>query len=146
MLLLAPPLAFLALAAADRLRARGDGSRARRSAARAARRRIAGARRRLARSDAASAFAEAERALLGYASDRLGRAAAGLTRDELCAELARAGAHPPAVRALLRALDLVEASRYGAGDAHGEEVLSAAERAVDALEEADWQPELEVAS
>jgi len=145
-LLLAPPLAFLSVAALRRLRGRADGERARRGAARTARRRIAAARRGLARGEGAAGLAELERALVGYASDRLERPAAGLTREELSAELARAGAHPPARRALLRALELVDASRYGAGDAQGEEVLAAAERAIETLEEADWQPDLEVAS
>ena len=140
-LLLVPPLVFLSIAAVDRLRTRGDGARALRGAARSARRLIGAARRQLARGDSSGALGELERALLGYASDRLGRAASGLTREALSAELARAGAHPPAVRALLRALELVDASRYGAGGAHGEEVLIASERAVDALEEADWRAE-----
>ena len=144
LLLLGPPAAFLSLAAVGGLRARGDATRVRRGAARSARRRIAAARRRLARGDGAGALAELERALLGYASDRLGRAAAGLTREELAVELARAGAHPPATRSLLRALDLVDSARYGAGDAAGDHLLRAAERAVAALEEADWQPGVEV--
>jgi hypothetical protein len=70
----------------------------------------------------------------------------GLTREALARELSRAGAHPPATRALLQALDVVDLARYGAGRAKGEEVLAAAERALSALEEADWQPEREVAT
>jgi hypothetical protein len=141
-LLLAPPLLFLALVIAGRLRA-GEGTRAARLAGPRARRTLAGARRRMAR-DPAAGLGEIERALLGYAAGRLGRPAAGLRREELASALARAGAHPPAVSALLRALDLVDACRYGAGDAHGEEVLTAAEDALAALDEADWQPDREV--
>ena len=74
----------------------GDAHPGAAQAARTARRRIAAARRRLARGDPAGAFAELEHGLLGYASGRLGRPAAGLTREELAVELARAGAHPPA--------------------------------------------------
>jgi hypothetical protein len=143
-LLLGLPLASLSVAAVERLRAHGDATRARRTAARSARKRIAAARRRLARGDPAGAFAELEHGLLGYASDRLGRPAAGLTREELAVELARAGAHPPATRALLRALDLVDSSRYGAGGGGGDEPLRVTERAIEALEEADWQPDMEV--
>jgi hypothetical protein len=137
-LLLVPPLAFLAAAGAERLRAGGAGARAIGAAARQARRRLAAARRKRAR-DPRGAAAEVERALLGYAGARLGRPAAGLTREALASELARAGAHAPAVRALLQALELVDAARYGAGDVHAEELLTGAERALEALEEADWQ-------
>jgi len=136
-LLAAPPVAFLAIAAAARLRA-GAGARAAAGAGRDARRALLGARRRHVR-DPAGAVAEAERALHAYASARLARPAAGLTRDALAAALARAGAHPRAVRALLQALELADAARYGGGAVDAEEVLVAAERAVAALEEADWE-------
>ena len=141
-LLVAPPVAFLAAAAAARLRA-GAGARAAAGAGREARRELLAARRRGGR-DPAGAAAEAERALQTYASRRLARTAAGLTRDALAAALALAGAHPRAVRALLQALDLADAARYGAGDVRVEEVLAAAERALAALEEADWEPAREV--
>lgn len=141
-LLALPPLAFAAAAGLERLRA-ADAGLASRVAGRSARRTLATARRRLSR-DPAGAMGEVERALLIYASGRLGRPAAGLTREALTSALTRAGAHPPAVRMLLQALELVDASRYGAGDAHGEEVLSAAEDALSALDEADWQPDREV--
>jgi hypothetical protein len=141
-LLLVPPLAFLGAGVAGRLRG-DDAARASRGVGRGARRALAGARRRLER-DPAGAIGELERALLGYAGGRLRRPAAGLTREELADALTRAGAHPPAVRALLAALELVDAARYGAGDVLGEEVLTAAERALDALDEADWQPDREV--
>jgi hypothetical protein len=144
-LLLLPPLAYAGAVVAERLRAGGDGGRASRRAGRRAQRRLSSARRRLAR-DPAGAMGEIERALLGYAGGRLARPAAGLTREALAAALARAGAHPPAVRSLLRALELVDVSRYGAGDALGEEVLSAAEAALEALDEADWQPVRETRS
>ncbi|HET6439746.1 MAG TPA: BatD family protein [Anaeromyxobacter sp.] len=137
-LLLLPPLGFVVATGAAALRARG--SRSGKGAARGSRRRITIARRLSARGNAAAALAEVERALLGYASERLGRSAAGLTREALIGQLSRAGAHAPALRALDQALELVEVSRYGGGDVHGEEVLTAAERALSALEEADWQP------
>jgi HAMP domain-containing protein len=145
-LLLAPPLAFLFLTAAGRLRLRGPGDGAPRRAGRSARRRMGRARRRLDRGDRPGFLAEVEHALLGYAADRLRRPAVGLTREALARELSGAGAHPPATRALLQALDVVDLARYGAGGAQGEEVLAAAERALSALEEADWQPEREVAT
>ena len=138
-LLVLPPLAFFSAAAADRLRRKAQGARALRGGARTARRRLRLARRHFSHGDATAAVAEVEQALSAYASNRLGHVAAGLTRDSLAEELLRAGAHPPAVRALFGALDLVDAARYGAGDLHGEELLTAAERALDALEEADWQ-------
>jgi len=140
-LLVLPPLAFFTASAVERLRSRALSARALRGGARTARRRLRLARRRLARGDAAAAVAEVEKALSGFAADRLGQVATGLTRDSLAEGLVRAGAHPPAVRALFEALELVDAARYGAGDLHGEEVLTAAERALEALEEADWQAE-----
>jgi hypothetical protein len=139
-----PPLAFAALALADRVRARaGRSETRRRGAARTARRRLARARAALARGASPEALGEVERALTGYATDRLGRPAAGLTRDALGAALARAGGHPPATRALLAALEACEAVRYGGGSGAPAEVLDAAERAIALLEEADWRPEAE---
>lgn len=139
------PLAFAALAAADRVRARAAGGDARRRrAGRTARRLLARARREAGRGDPAAALAEVERALLGYASDRLGRPARGLTREALAAELSRAGAHAPAVRALSHALDACDLVRFGGG-APGAAVLDAAERAVALLEEADLGPARKVA-
>jgi hypothetical protein len=138
-LLLAPPLCFAAAAAAIRLGARGPGGRARRAQARSSRRRLAAGRRRLSRGDVAGALAEAERALVGYAAERLGRPVSGLTRTALAAELSLAGAHPPAVRAVLQALERIDAARYGGAEARADEVLGSAERALSALEEADWQ-------
>ena len=140
-LLAVPPLTFLLAVAAGGLRSRATRTTA--APGRGARRRLSAARR-LRERDPAGAAAEAERALLAYAAGRLGRPATGLTRAALAAALDRAGAHPPAVRALLQALELVDASRYGAGDVHVEEVLTAAERALTALDEADWQPAPEV--
>ncbi|BDG02728.1 BatD family protein [Anaeromyxobacter oryzae] len=141
-----PPLAFAALALADRLRARAGAREARqRAAARTARRALAGARRDLARGDAAAFHGAVARALIGYAADRLGRPAVGYTRDALADALVRAGAHPVATRALSAALDACDAARYGGAGA-GEDVLAAAERAIALLEEADWRAEAEVAS
>jgi hypothetical protein len=138
--LLLPPIGFAVVVLLGRLRARGERAGGLLGAGRTARRRLRGARRRLLRGDPPGGVAEVERALLGYAADRLGRPAVGLTRGALLAELSRAGAHAPAVRALVQALDAVEVARYAAGDPGGEELLSAAERAVRLLEEADWQP------
>jgi hypothetical protein len=137
-LLALPPLAFAGLALADRLRARAGANTARRlqAAARTARRRLATARRHLARGDPGF-IAEVDRALTGYAADRLCRPAAGLTREALGAALAEAGAPPRAVRALLATLDQGDSARYGAG-ASGEELVLAAERALALLEEAEW--------
>jgi hypothetical protein len=135
--LVLPPLGLAGLALADRLRARaGATSARRRAAARTARRRLARARRELAGGETGAALAEAARALVAYATDRLGRPAAGLTRDALGAALAGAGAHAPAVRALLDALDRGDGARFGGAGA-AEEVLAAAERALALLEEAD---------
>ena len=78
-----------------------------------------------------------ERALIGYCADKLGRPAAGLTRDELARALAEAGAHPPALRALAAALDACDAGRFGGAVAR-QELLEIAGRAMAALEEAHW--------
>lgn len=136
-----PVLLYFGLVVTDRFRDRlraGEGARRVRRAGRGARRRLDAARRRLRAGDREGFFAEVERALTGYASDRLGSSAAGLTRDELTGALADAGAHPPATRALAAALDLLDAARFGRGSAEREEVLAAAERALATLEEADW--------
>ena len=143
-LLLAPPAAFLLVTALGRLQLGPRGAEPGRRAGRSARRRLGRARRRLERSDRPGALAEVEHALSGYAADRLGRPTARLTREALLKGLSRAGAHPPATRALREALDLLDLARFGAGGAQAEEVLAAAERAVGALEEADWQPDEEV--
>jgi hypothetical protein len=135
----APPLAFLALALAARLRqgfSRGEGARRRRGAASLARRRLAAARRRLAAGDARAANDDVARALEGYAADRLGQPVAGLTREALAAALARAGAHGPAAGLLRRALEASDAGRFG-GAAAAEDLLSRAEEAVARLEEAE---------
>jgi hypothetical protein len=133
-----PVLAFAALAAADRIRARlraQRGSRRARGAGRAALRRLARAERLARRGERDASLAEAERALLGWASDRLGRSASGLTRDALARALSGTGAPAPAVRALAAALDACDAARFGGDGASDAEVLAAAARAVRVLEE-----------
>jgi hypothetical protein len=138
---LAPVLLFLGVVVTDRARDRlraGEGARRVRHAGRGARRRLAAARRLLRAGDPERFFAEVERALTGYASDRLGASALGLTRRELEEALAEAGAHPPATRALAAALDLCDAARFGRGAAERTEILATAERALELLEEADW--------
>ena len=54
-----------------------------------------------------------------------------------CRALADRGAHPPAIRALLAALDGCDAGRFG-GAAPGEPLLQAAAEAMALLEESDW--------
>jgi hypothetical protein len=135
-----PVLLYAGLATFDRVRERraaGGGARRLREAGRVARRRLASATRLVAGAEAAPFFAEVERALTGYCGDKLGRPAAGLTRDELWRALAGAGAHAPAVRALAAALDATDAGRYG-GAADRGEVLALAGRAMELLEEAHW--------
>jgi hypothetical protein len=135
LLLALPPLLLAAVAGWQRAAAAGAATT--RAAGRSAQHRLDAARRRLGRGDRRAFVTEVERALTGYASQRLGRSAAGLTREALLAALGRAGAHPPAVRALAAALDAVELARYGGGGG-GPELLDAAERALALLEEADW--------
>jgi hypothetical protein len=140
LLLAGAPAAFALLSGVDRLRERheaGGGARRVARAGRVARRRLAQARRLAAGDEAAPFFAELERALVGYCGDKLGRSAAGLTRDELARLLTSAGAHPPAVRTLASALDACDAGRYG-GSAARDEVLALAGRAMELLEEAHW--------
>lgn len=147
-LLLLPPLAFAGLALSERLRerARIDAPARRvRGAVRASRRRLAAAERRLRGGDAAGFVAEVERALAGYAADKLGRPVTGLTRDALAQALTGAGAHPPAVRALLSALDGCDAARYG-GAAAAEPLLDAAAGALAILEDGDWKRGTEAGS
>jgi hypothetical protein len=140
LLLLVPPGGFAALLASERLRerARRDAPARRvRGAVRSARRRLSAAARRLRAGDAPGFVGEVERALTGYAADKLGRPVTGLRRDALAAALAGAGAHPPAVRALLAALEACDEARFG-GAAPGEPLLAAAADAMVLLEEADW--------
>ena len=135
-----PVLGYLGWAAAGRLRARRGadaGARRVRRASAAARRRLEQARQRIAAGDR-DALAEVQRALVGYASDKLGRPAAGLARAGLGAALAEAGAHAPAIRAALAALDACDAARYGRAAADAPDVVAAAERAIALLDEADW--------
>jgi hypothetical protein len=108
-----------------------------RIAGKVARQRLAGASRLLTGAEGTPFFAEVERALTGYCTDKLGRPAAGLTREELAGALAEAGAHPAALRALAAALDACDAGRFGGAVAR-EELLALAERAMAALEEAHW--------
>jgi oxygen tolerance protein BatD len=139
-LLGAPVALFAVLTGVDRLReahAADGGARRLRLAGRVARRRLATASRLAGGAEAGPFFAEVERALTGYCADKLGRPAAGLTRDELARALAEAGAHPPALRALAQALDACDAGRYG-GATVREEVLALAGRAMELLEEAHW--------
>lgn len=142
LLLLVPPGGLSWLLLSDRLRERSRRdapARRRRGAVRAARRRLAAAERRLRAGDAAGFATEAERALMGYAGDKLGRPVGGLTRDALAAALGDAGAHPPALRALLAALDECDAARFG-GAAPGTPQLDRAAEAMALLEEGDWRP------
>jgi hypothetical protein len=148
LLLLGPVVLYAGMVAGDRLRDRlrsGDGERRVRRAGRKARRRLAAARKLASGGDAAAFHAEVARALIGYAADKLGRSAQGLTRDELARELTQAGAHPPAVAALSSALDACDAGRFGMGAATRGDVLRAAERAMEMLEEAEWRRPREVA-
>ena len=140
LLLLVPPGGFAVLLASERLRerARRDAPARRvRGAVRAARRRLSSAERRLTAGDAPGFAGEVEQALRGYAADKLGRPVNGLTRDALAAALADAGAHAPAVRALLETLDACDAARYG-GAGPEAPLLAAAADAIVHLEEADW--------
>jgi len=141
-LLLGAPVALFALASGvDRLReahAADGGARRLRLAGRVARRRLATASRLAAAAEAGPFFAEVERSLTGYCADKLGRPAAGMTREALARALGDAGAHPPALRALALALDCCDAGRFG-GATSREEVLALAGRAMELLEEAHWR-------
>ena len=132
---------FGALLTSDRLRDRAQAdapARRVRGAVRVARRKLASAERRLRAGDGAGFVAELERALTGYAADKLGRPVTGLTRGELATALATGGAHPPAVRALLGVLDGCDAARFG-GAAPGAPLLDRAVEAMALLEEGDWR-------
>jgi oxygen tolerance protein BatD len=134
-----PPLAFAGLALADAWRrraARTAPSRRAREAGRRALRRLRTARA-LAASDRGAALAEVERALAGYARDRLGPGTDALTRAELSAALVAAGAREVAAAALAAARDACDAARFGGGAAP-EDVLGLAERALSLLEGSPW--------
>lgn len=140
LLLGAPVTLFAVLTGVDRVReahAADGGARRLRLAGRVARRRLATASRLAGAAEAGPFFAEVERALTGYCADKLGRPAAGLTREALARALGEAGAHPPALRALAQALDACDAGRYGGASAR-DEALALAGRAMELLEEAHW--------
>jgi hypothetical protein len=140
LLLGAPVALFAALTGVDRLKeshAADGGARRLRLAGRVARRRLSTAQKLLS-GEAGPFHAEVERALVGYCADKLGRSAAGLTREELSRALGDAGAHPPALRALSLALDACDAGRFGGAGAR-EELLALAGRAMELLEEAHWR-------
>jgi hypothetical protein len=139
--LVLPPLVLAGLVLSDAWRrrvARFAHARRARGAGRLARRRLRSAHRRAA-ADPAAALDLVERALAGYAGDRLGRATAALTRAALGEALLSAGARPAAVAALSAALDACDSGRFGGG-APTEEVLGLAERAVALLEGSPWSP------
>ncbi|HEX9401630.1 MAG TPA: BatD family protein [Anaeromyxobacter sp.] len=130
-----PPLLFgaFALAGAARRRARAAGPERRAlRAGRTARRTLRAARRRLGAGNPAGALALAERALAGFASDRLGRPVGGLTRAALGAALSDARARPGGARALAAALDACDAARFGGGAPDA--ALALAEEALAALD------------
>ncbi len=131
-----PPAAFAASVLWDALRRRSrSAAPARRSkdAGRVARRRLRAAECRIQDGDRSVALEEASRALEGFAADRLGRPVAAMTRGDLGAALAEAGARAVAVTALQVALDACDAARFGEG-APAEEVLALAERALALLD------------
>jgi len=137
-----PPLGFAALVLVDAWRRRaqrGAPARRARGAGRRARQGLRAARRRLDAGDPAAALALVGRALAGYAADRLGRETTGMTRGELAAALAAAGARSAVATALLAALDACDEARFG-GARSPEYVLAAAERAIAILEGAPWAP------
>ncbi len=130
-----PPLVFAGLVLADALRRRtvaGAPARRARGAGRLAGRRLRAARRDLPR-DREAALAAVERALSGYATDRLGRSIAAMTRRELADALLAAGAREVGVVALAAARDACDAARFGGGG-DAEEALAQAERALGLLE------------
>jgi hypothetical protein len=139
LLLLIPPGGFAALLLAGRLRERAQldaPARRGRGAVRAARKRLAAAERRLKAGDGAGFVSELERTLTGYVGDKLRRPVVGLTRAELSAALIAAGASPPAIGALVTALDDCDAARFG-GSPPGGSLLESTAEAMALLEESD---------
>jgi hypothetical protein len=136
-------LGYAGLAVALRLRERSAataGARRTRGAGRTARRRLSSARKALARGEREVFLAEVERALHGYAADRLGQPVGSLTRELLAGALGRAGAHGPSVNAFDAALAACDSARYGRGGvpAGDEALLASAEKALSLLDQADW--------
>ena len=132
-LLAAAPLAFVAAALADGVRARrarrpvgtrgGDGLRA-------AQRRLA--ELRASRLGEAALARAVERALSTHTEARLGRPVGALTRAALAAALAESGAPRSEIDALVRALDACDEARFGGGGDR-DALLSLADRALAAL-------------
>lgn len=78
-------------------------------------------------------------ALLGYVADRCGLPAAGMTRADAIAELARRSAPPAARQALDELLEALEAAEYGGGGGGvAESVVSSARSVLENLE--NWKP------
>jgi hypothetical protein len=139
LLLALPPLALAALAVSDARRRRAEAEapgRRIRGAARRAAGRLRAARGRLEAGDRAAFLDEVERALAGFAADRLARPIGGMTRDAVGAALAGAGIRPAAIAALAGALDACDAARFGGGAVPDAEVLARAEGALALLDAA----------
>ena len=79
--------------------------------------------------------------LFDYLTDKLGFAAAGLTRDELSRRLTLAGAKDESVKAVGAVLDACDLGRFAPGSTAGRrEVLEQASEAVAALEDQKLKP------
>jgi hypothetical protein len=114
---------------------RDDPNRRRRTAQGRARKRFKGAMALLESGDSGAYYGQVAKALNDYLTDKLGIAAAGLTRDDLSRYLRNAGADEQSVGSLLSALESCDLGRFapGASDAR-RKVLEDAAAAVETLE------------
>jgi hypothetical protein len=131
-----PPLALgltvLVGVVRDRLSHETEGAR-RRKLRRLVKRRLRTAEAHLREGRLAQSFSEIERVLREFLSGKLGSQVAGMSWDELRADLARAGLAPALVDSTIAALEDCDRARFAPGGVSGDEVRSAIERAGDII-------------
>lgn len=133
----APPAALALVGllgmARTRLGEESEGKR-RRKLRRSVSRRLRTATTLLHEGRLASSLAEIERVLREILAGKMGRAATGMSREELRASLANAGADTPLVDGTVAALDACDRARFAPGSITPEEASHAIDRAGELIE------------
>jgi hypothetical protein len=133
----APPALLAALGLLGAARARfgeeSEGKR-RRKLRRSASRRLRTATTLLHEGRLAPSLGEIERVLREILAGKMGRAATGMSRDELRAALAGVGAQAPLIDGTVAALDACDRARFAPGSITAEEASNAIDRAGEIIE------------
>ena len=136
----APPLVLglLGLLGMARVRLGEESeSKRRRKLRRSANRRLRTANALLHEGRLAPSLGEIERVLREILAGKMGRAAAGMSREELRVTLASAGAEKPLIEGMVAALDACDRARFAPGSITAEEASNAIDRAAELIEEFD---------